>query len=176
MPRRKVPSAAKPRKPMHAWTKSQVVFVGAVVVALIAGAALLWWPGGSDAARANPDDPSQVAAGRAVYVANCASCHGDKLEGQPDWRERKPDGKLPAPPHDDSGHTWHHPDQDLFGITKHGITAYAPPGYQSDMPGFGNVLTDAEIWAVLAFIKSSWPPETRKRQERISQQAREIRP
>ncbi len=172
MPYRKVPSAAEPRKPMQGWTKSQVVFVGTVVLVLIAGAALLWWPRGTDAARANPDDPSQVAMGRTVYAMRCASCHGDKLEGQPDWRERKPDGKLPAPPHDASGHTWHHPDDQLFGMIEQGLSPYAPAGYQSDMPGFGNVLTDAEIWAVLAYIKSRWPPDIRRRQVEISRRAK----
>ena len=39
------------------------------------------------------------------------------------------------------------------------------------MPGFGNALSDAEIWAVLAFIKSSWPPEIRARQDAINRQA-----
>jgi mono/diheme cytochrome c family protein len=63
---------------------------------------------------------------------------------------------MPAPPHDESGHTWHHPDDMLFDITKHGIARYAPPGYQSDMPAFGGVLSDDEIRAVLAFIKSHW--------------------
>jgi len=57
---------------------------------------------------------------------------------------------LPAPPHDASGHTWHHPDSDLFGITKHGLGPYAPAGYQSDMPAFGGTLSDEEIAAVLA--------------------------
>ena len=176
MPRRSMPSAAKPLEPMQGLTKSQLVFVGAVVLALIAGGALLWWLRGTDAARADPDDPSRVAAGHAVYAARCASCHGDELQGQPGWRERRADGKLPAPPHDASGHTWHHPDDQLFGMIKEGLGPYAPAGYQSDMPAFAGILTDREIAAVLAFIKSTWPPEIRKRQERISQQAQEIKP
>ena len=170
-----VAKCLKPRETVRDWTISQVVFVVAVVLALIAGAALLWWPRG-DVVRASPDDPAQVAMGRAVYVARCASCHGDKLQGQPNWQERRPDGKLPAPPHDASGHTWHHPDDQLFGMIKEGLGPYASAGYQSDMPAFAGILTDREISAVLAFIKSTWPPEIRKRQERVSQQAREIKP
>jgi mono/diheme cytochrome c family protein len=88
---------------------------------------------------------------------HCAACHGVKLEGQPDWRRRLPNGRLPAPPHDESGHTWHHPDSVLFGITKNGLLPpYAPTGYESDMPAFGDKLADEEIWAVLAYIKSRW--------------------
>ncbi len=68
-----------------------------------------------------------------------------------------PSGRMPAPPHDESGHTWHHPDGVLFGITKNGVTPpYGPPGYESDMPAFAGKLFDEEIRAVLAYIKSHW--------------------
>ena len=64
---------------------------------------------------------------------------------------------MPAPPHDESGHTWHHPDAVLFAITKNGLVApNAPQDYESDMPAFAAKLTDDEIWAVLAYIKSHW--------------------
>ena len=114
-------------------------------------------PAGEDP-RADPREPARVAAGAKVYAQHCASCHGPKLEGQPDWRNRLPNGRLPAPPHDESGHTWHHPDDVLFGITKHGLVPgkYAPKDYQSDMPAFAGKLSDDEIWAVLAYIKTSW--------------------
>ena len=36
------------------------------------------------------------------------------------------------------------------------------------MPAFGQTLSDAEIWAVLAFIKSRWPEEIRARQAEIT--------
>jgi mono/diheme cytochrome c family protein len=118
--------------------------------------------------KANPSDAEQVARGKQIYVTQCATCHGMTLEGQPNWRERLPNGKLPAPPHDKSGHTWHHSDALLFDIVKNGIEGHAPPGYQSDMPAFGARLTDAEIWSVLAYIKSTWPEETRKWQAQVS--------
>jgi mono/diheme cytochrome c family protein len=108
-------------------------------------------------------------AGHELYVANCAACHGENLEGQPNWMERKPDGKLPAPPHDESGHTWHHSDAQLFTITKEGLGALSP-GYESDMPAFGGTLTDAEIIEVLDYIKSTWP-----QRERDYQRARTAR-
>ena len=133
----------------------------------VAGAAVAWgWlqPGGV----ADPNDARQVARGRLVYDTHCASCHGGDLEGQPRWRERLPNGRLPAPPHDESGHTWHHPDRVLFEITRDGVAAHAPKGYESDMAGFGNVLSEEEIWAVLAYIKSRWPQEIRARQAQLS--------
>jgi mono/diheme cytochrome c family protein len=110
-----------------------------------------------DDPRADPRDGQRVALGARVYAQQCATCHGAKLEGQPGWRRPLPNGRMPAPPHDESGHTWHHPDSLLFGITKRGlIPPYAPADYQSDMPAFGGKLSDDEIWAVLAFIKSHW--------------------
>jgi mono/diheme cytochrome c family protein len=108
--------------------------------------------------KADPRDAGQVALGAKVYAQHCAACHGAKLEGQPNWRSRLPNDRMPAPPHDESGHTWHHTEEVLFGITKEGLVPgkYAPPGYTSDMPAYGKVLSDAEIWAVLAYIKSHW--------------------
>ena len=117
---------------------------------------------------ADPEDAAEVALGQTVYQEACASCHGANLEGQPNWRMRLDNGRLPAPPHDATGHTWHHPDPLLFEITKQGVEAFAPEGYESDMPGFADSLSDEEIWAVLAFIKSSWPPAIRDRQAAIT--------
>ena len=98
-----------------------------------------------------------LALGQKIYAQHCAACHGAKLEGQPNWRAPLANGRMPAPPHDESGHTWHHTDAVLFGITKYGLTPnYAPPGYQSDMPAFQGTLSDDEIRAVLAFIESHW--------------------
>jgi len=126
-----------------------------IAFALFAGCGDVRAPG--DDPRADPRDTSKVSAGAKIYAQHCAACHGAKLEGQANWRARLPNGRLPAPPHDESGHTWHHPDSVLFGITKRGLAPpYAPPDYQSDMPGFGGKLSDDEIWAVLAYIKSHW--------------------
>jgi mono/diheme cytochrome c family protein len=107
-------------------------------------------------------DPAQLALGTKVYAQHCAACHGAKLEGQPNWQKRLPSGRFPAPPHDETGHTWHHPDEVLFAITKHGmVPPYAPPGYQSDMPAFAGTLSDEEIRAVLAYIASHWSQKVR---------------
>ena len=106
--------------------------------------------------QADPRDPAKVALGAKVYVQHCAACHGARLEGQPNWRQRLANGRMPAPPHDEQGHTWHHTDQVLFDITKNGLAKYAPADYQSDMPAFGSKLSDDDIWAVLSFIASHW--------------------
>lgn len=110
----------------------------------------------------------RIALGKAVYQANCASCHGAKLEGQADWRSPNADGRLPAPPHDETGHTWHHSDAQLLAIIKDGTAAVVGGGYESDMPGFGEVLTSTEIEAVLDYIKSIWPQRESDYQRGIS--------
>lgn len=108
-------------------------------------------------------DSVQVAQGRGLYQAHCASCHGADLRGEPDWQTRKPTGELPAPPHDSTGHTWHHPEEQLFAIIKHGMARFAPPGYKTAMPSFVGVLTDSQIRSVLAYIESNWPEEIHQR-------------
>ncbi|TQV83351.1 c-type cytochrome [Denitrobaculum tricleocarpae] len=144
---------------------------------LIAAGGLVWLltPKGETAPRLRPDDTAVVAQGAVVYAENCAACHGADLSGEPgwpDWRIRKPDGRLAAPPHDESGHTWHHPDEVLFQITKLGTAgAIGDPNYESDMPAFGEVLSDAEIEAVLSYIKSTWRGRAREANAEINRQA-----
>lgn len=144
-----------------------------IAIALGSAAAVAasgWWLLAPPMISLRAEDPGVVTRGQAVYAEHCASCHGARLEGQANWQTRNPDGKLPAPPHDHSGHTWHHPDKVLFEITKYGIARYAPPGYVSDMPAYEGTLRDADIAAVLAYIKSTWAPNIRATQERINQQ------
>ncbi|HEY5634026.1 MAG TPA: cytochrome c [Burkholderiaceae bacterium] len=120
--------------------------------------------------------PEQLAEGAKTYATHCAACHGANLEGQADWRSRNASGRLPAPPHDASGHTWHHPDDVLFAITKHGLKPpVAPEGYSSDMPAYAGVLGDAQIWTVLAFIASHWPERERQHQARVNERHRAAR-
>jgi S-disulfanyl-L-cysteine oxidoreductase SoxD len=80
---------------------------------------------------------------------------------------------LPAPPHDETGHTWHHPDAVLIDIVKHGLVPgkTAPEAYESDMPAYEQVLTDAEILAVLAYIKSRWPAGALNAQREVTLQS-----
>ena len=104
-----------------------------------------------------PNDLSLVTLGQNIYSENCASCHGIDLEGQENWQKRDDEGYLPAPPHDETGHTWHHPDEYLFLMTKYGIEKIIGKKYLNNMPAYKDILTDNEIIAVLSFIKSKWP-------------------
>jgi hypothetical protein len=102
------------------------VRVVALIAAAAAGAVAVAWYFGlarEPAVTMDPRDARVVELGRQVYARECASCHGVDLEGQPNWRVRLPNGRMPAPPHDASGHTWHHGDKVLFDITKRGPAA-----------------------------------------------------
>lgn len=130
--------------------------------AAIAAGALALAATGSFAQAAKQPDTADPALGEPLYQANCASCHGANLEGQENWQSANDDGTLPAPPHDESGHTWHHGDDLLFNYTRLGgqaaLERMGVTGFNSAMPAFGEQLTDAEIWDILAFIKSNWRP------------------
>ena len=119
-----------------------------------------------------PSDSKTVAKGSLIYKQHCSSCHGKNLEGAPSWRLRLPNGKLPAPPHDESGHTWHHSDKILFSLTKQGPTKIIGGDYKSDMPGFDKILTDDQIIEVLSYIKSRWPKEIQKRHNLLNERSR----
>ena len=68
-----------------------------------------------------------------------------------------------------SRHCRDNPDDVLFRIVREGTAAVVGGGYESDMPGFADVLSDADIRAVLDYIKSTWPERERRYQERVSE-------
>ena len=111
-------------------------------------------------------DNRDLRNGQGLYKEHCASCHGVNLEGQANWRKIGKDGLLPAPPHDRTGHTWHHDNMLLFDYTKLGGKALMETrgisGFKSGMQGFGDALTDDEIWDILAYIRSIWPERIKR--------------
>ncbi len=105
-------------------------------------------------------DPFRLMEGQGIYKAECAACHGDQLQGQPDWQTRGPDGKLPAPALDATGHIWQRPRAQLAAVLKHGVMSpQAPPDQVSDPHAFAGKLTDPQIDNVLAWIETQWPPD-----------------
>ncbi|WP_372837867.1 cytochrome c [Phaeovulum sp.] len=146
---------------------SALKYTLAALIGTVTLGAGLWLFVTPQAGLANTDE---IARGSVVYAENCAACHGANLEGQPDWQKPGPNGRYPAPPHDSSGHTWHHSDQVLAQIIYYGTAAMVGNGYESDMPGFGTTLSEADILAVLAFIKSTWPAQEAAFQRQVTQQ------
>ena len=138
------------------------------LVGILAGAALYLHRSVHAGQSPNLREPQRIAAGKSLYDIHCGSCHGKNREGQPNWTTRLPNGRLPAPPHDDSGHMWHHSNEVMFALTKYGMKPpYAPAGYPTDMPAFAQTLSDDDIWNVLAFIQSRWSDQVRARHDRL---------
>ena len=118
-----------------------------------------------------PLDAEAVRVGALVYGRHCASCHGARGEGASDWKRADARGVLPPPPHDSTGHTWHHADGLLFRIVDRGTAAaLGDPSLaaRTAMPPFGDSLSAAEIRAVLTYIKTWWTPEQRAMQVEAS--------
>ena len=115
-----------------------------------------------------PNNKIITTLGQDIYMKNCASCHGKNLEGQPNWRKRDDAGYLPAPPHDKTGHTWHHSDAYLFKITKYGLEKLIGEKYPNNMPAYEKLLKDEEIIASLSYIKSMWPKSIQIKHDQIN--------
>ena len=113
-------------------------------------------------------DVDQVAFGSRVYGRICANCHGSGLDGQLGWQQPLKDGTKLAPAHSKDGETWRKTDGTLFEVVKFGGETLKPDGKVSRMPSFEEKLTDAEIWAVIAFIKSTWPEDVQDAQRKAA--------
>ena len=113
-----------------------------------------------------------VALGKVIYTNNCASCHGENLEGETEWKQQNEDGSFRSPPHTAYGHTWHHADSVLIEAIKEGGARFEGMniGGSSNMPAFADTLTDEEIAAVLTFIKSTWPEDVQEIQKQQTTQ------
>lgn len=134
----------------------------AIAVVAASGTAFLWSANAQTSGDALPvmPDTVDIVVGETLYSENCAACHGANLEGQADWQVQGDDGVLPAPPHDATGHTWHHTDALLFNYTALGgreVMAQLGIEFNSGMPGVADTLSDQEIWNILAYIQSTWP-------------------
>jgi len=99
-------------------------------------------------------DAAALAAGKEIFVAHCAECHGQNAEGHAQWRKVGPDGKYPPPPLNGSGHAWHHSRSVLRNVIKNG----SPPA-QGNMPAWGGKLSDQQIEQVIDYFQSLWPPQ-----------------
>jgi mono/diheme cytochrome c family protein len=138
------------RQATSRFLSQRALLIGFVAVALIALAVFFLRRGArpdlAGVARADPANVELVVAGENLYATRCAGCHGAAAAG------------ATAPALNAAGTAWQHDDQWLFTTIKRGGQATAPPGATSAMPAFES-LTDGQVWAVLAYIKSTWPTE-----------------
>lgn len=162
---------------MAAKTKPSIGILASVLGLLAVAGLLGFWMLGQDFqpkadGLLQPNDPQIVATGAKIYAENCAACHGANLQGQANWKSPDAEGYLPAPPHDETGHTWHHRDEQLFMLTKYGIGSVAGADYRTRMPAYEDVLSDEQIVAVLSFIKSQWPEDVQAQHDQINAAAK----
>jgi mono/diheme cytochrome c family protein len=142
--------------------------IGALVVAAALGTPRAAAAPDQAAHFADADDIALVDRGAGLYQRYCGGCHGRRLEGQALWQLKDQYVGRRAPPQDATGHTWQHPDEDLFHMTKYGRFAAAPADLKSYMPAFEHALSDDDVVAVLAFIKSQWPTGIRASQSMLN--------
>jgi S-disulfanyl-L-cysteine oxidoreductase SoxD len=138
-------------------TASWLSIAAALTATTVVGWAAAHFPPSAPMHIADANDPATVMRGKRIYSDHCASCHGRYLQGQPLWQLIDDYAGRRAPAHDETGHTWQHPDEDIFDMTKYGRFASAPPRHMSYMPAFSDELSDHDILAAIAFIKARWP-------------------
>ena len=156
--------------------KTRYAIAAALAIAVIGGGA---WYISLPSAGQNPNgqvvETASLTRGSTLYAGNCAACHGTNLEGAANWRSADADGIRPAPPHDDSGHTWHHTDELLFAyVWLGGEETQRRMGISnpnSAMPGFRDSLTQMDVMHILSFIKSRWSARNRAYQQKITRQS-----
>lgn len=136
---------------------SQAADQGLPAAMLIVGTVWLAACSGTGWIAATPTtSPDPVAAGRQVYQRACAECHGPRGEGRAN--------ELRAPALDDTGHAWHHPDQQIHNWIRNGKLALTGGG----MPPLGEELSDDEIDAVIAYLHTLWTQEQLEIQQDVT--------
>ncbi len=149
------------KKKRQRWITGILLSVAALLLVL---ATVLAFPSESAVAAINPDDTQLVSLGQEVYMTQCASCHGENLEGEENWQQPGEGDLIKAPPHDETGHTWHHSNEYLIDSLKRGGARLDTSLGTSPMPAYEGVLSDEEMAAVIAYIISTWPADIRQAQ------------
>jgi len=104
------------------------------------------------------DGDVALERGEVLYDMHCAQCHGGATGG---------DITDIPPRHNAEGHTWHHADCELERIVLEGMPQRE--GFP-EMPAFGDQLSEEEVEAILAHIKTWWEPDQREFQAEVTDQ------
>ena len=128
-----------------------VALAGGVVLAVVGvpHLSVLRVPANPDSFLISPTGfaASAIVRGAALYPQHCAGCHGSTGRG-----DGAAGAQLAVPPADlTAAHLWEHSDGDLFWWLAAGMRA---PGGALVMPGFASVLTDADRWALIDFVRA----------------------
>lgn len=133
---------------------AQAMFLTATIAVILAACTAASPPAAS---------PETLQLGARLYAENCQTCHGD----------RQGKGRIPAAPsHGPDGHTWHHSDRNLREVILNGATEMTEqmrrmmgvPDDAPRMPAWKDKLSQDDINAILAYIKTFWTDEQRQLQ------------
>jgi mono/diheme cytochrome c family protein len=100
-------------------------------------------------------DPALLEQGKAIFKANCSTCHGDNAQGSgTNWHQRDANGKFPPPPLNGTAHTWHHPINGLAHTIKKVTLEIG-----GSMLAWEGKLSHEEVFSVILWLSSLWPDE-----------------
>jgi len=122
-----------------------------VVVALVAAAAIAQTtvvggtPEGAQMKSPVSATEESVAAGRAVFMAKCAACHGERGDGHGkgvgEYGPRPADLTRPS-------YTYGTADGDVFDVIKYGVEP------RLAMPGWDGLISDTDVWNVVNYLRT----------------------
>jgi len=112
-----------------------------VVPAFLAGGDPSIYPT-TDAVSPVPASDDAIARGRALFIAHCASCHGDTGRGDGPGA-----ASLPVAPANLAEHGSMHKPGDLWWMIAHGL-----PG--TPMPAFSPKISDDGIWELVQYVRA----------------------
>jgi len=130
--------------------RSTAKLIGIIVLSAALGGltGYVFKEGGFNIERASSQQEELIKHGRRIYRGNCATCHGPTGQGRI------------GPPHNHTGNTWEQADGELMSIVLE--------GRNRRMPAFQEQLTEAEIEAVLTYIKTMWDDDQREYQRGLN--------
>ena len=160
------PGARPPHRAFLSDRRSRFTLIAAIVAIVVTGGVMLIERRmAATATDAQADRPAQVALGRTLYRLHCSYCHGGDREGHDDWRPETPVASGLAPALDERSPAVDRSDRQIFERIKFGGQPFLPAGARSQMPAFEFNLTDAQVWALVAYLKNRWPEEVLDRHE-----------
>ncbi len=158
-----------PHKGFLSDARSRFTLIAAIVAMVVTGVVMLIERRlAATATDAQPDRPAQVALGRTLYRQHCSYCHGIDREGHEDWQPGTQVAAGLPTALDERSPSVDRSDRQIFEWIRYGGQPFLPAGVRSQMPAFEFNLTEAQVWAVVAYLKNRWPEEVLARHERAN--------
>lgn len=138
-----VPMKSASRKLLTLLTPA--LFAIAASAALAQATAVGGTPEGAQMTNPVAASEESVTAGRAVYLAKCAACHGERGDGH-----GKGAGEYGKPPADltRGSYTYGTADGDVFDVIQNGVQP------QLAMPAWDGLISETEMWQLVNFLRT----------------------